>query len=81
MACFVLTTVISDRIACEEVSNPSLRPDAKVETCISDSQLDLLDLLNGLLLVQAVDEEVHVRGGAELLVVVLPELSPGSRDC
>lgn len=44
------------------------------QNSIADSLFDLLDLLDGLLLVQAVEEEVDVRGGAELFMVVFTEL-------
>jgi hypothetical protein len=48
-----------------------------VQKGISDGSFDLLDLLNGLVMIEAIEEEVDIGSGTKLLVVVLPQLSLG----
>lgn len=45
---------------------------------VADGLLDLLDLLEGLLLVQAIQKQINIGGGAESFMVVFTELSLGS---
>lgn len=46
-----------------------------VEDAVLDALLDLLDLLQGLFLVQAIQEEINITGGGEMLVIIFSEAS------
>ena len=48
-----------------------------VQQSLSDSALDLLNLVDSLIMSKAVQEEIDIRSGTELLVVVLAELPLG----
>lgn len=49
-----------------------------IEQSILDSSFNLLDLLNGLLVVESIKEEINIRSRTELLMIILAKLTLGS---
>jgi hypothetical protein len=48
------------------------------EKHVTDSRLDVFDLLNGLLFREPVEKEINIRGRAELLMVELTKRTLGA---